>query len=138
MEVYNMSGYYEWQRQQANERVAARLAEAEAHRQAKMGQDNGEPSIRLRLLFPALFGILIVILLLNGCAPNVTPTGNVDAAFIEVPTMTMAERIEFQDTRDMTFEYEVYRTLLWSNWSKFRPIKAERSGRVISATEPAA
>jgi len=106
MEVYNMSGYYEWQRQQANERVAARLAEAEAHRQAKMGQDNGEPSIRPRLLFPALFGILIVILLLNGCAPNVTPTGNVDAAFIEVPTMTMAERIEFQDTRDITFEYD--------------------------------
>ncbi len=102
-----MSGYYEWQKQQANERVQARLHEANEHRRAKEGHGEGGINIRASLLVTALLGVIILFLILNGCAPEAGASSSMESAVRKIPVLTMADRIQFQDGRDESYDYGV-------------------------------
>ncbi|MBX3058222.1 MAG: hypothetical protein KF770_17300 [Anaerolineae bacterium] len=100
-----MDGNYEWQKNRANERIQARLQEAEAHRQGKQG--NGRtPLLPLKVIIPVLMGMIIAMWLLTGCGPAggtvaVEPeTAVITAAAYPLSGQRMAERIRFQDKRE--------------------------------------
>lgn len=103
-----MNGNYEWQKRQANERVQARLQEANAHRQANKNTTRQPLFFFLKVAIPLLVGAVIVIWLLTGC------NAITDVQVVEAETAvftstvhssrhsgwTMAERIRFQDKRE--------------------------------------
>ena len=59
-----MSSNYEWLRQQANEQVQTHLQEAKEHRRANQG--NGRSPLPLKILVPALVGVMVAFWLLTG------------------------------------------------------------------------
>lgn len=101
-----MDGNYEWQKNRANERIQARLQEAEAHRQAKEEHGRTSPPLPLKVIIPALVGMIIAMWLLSGCSPVVEPvaaepeTAVITAADSSLSGQRMAERIRFQDKRE--------------------------------------
>ena len=104
-----MNSNYEWQKHQANERVQARLQEAEAHRQAKQTkQGNGRSQFPLpwSIVIPALAGIFVAIWLLTSCSPNAGTMEKKEATTSYTTGMTMADRIRFQDERDAYLKEE--------------------------------
>lgn len=103
-----MDGNYEWQKHRANERLQARLQEAEAHRQAKQGNGRRTPfSLPLKIAVPALVGVLIAIWLLTGCTTTAEPTAPEPETAVVLAAdspgygQRMVERIRFQDKREM-------------------------------------
>lgn len=100
-----MSNNYEWQKHEGNERSRSRRREAEAHRQSKLA--NGErPSLftlSLKMLVMVGIGVMIVVWLLTGCT---MATGDIQAVAAHTTTLTMAERISFQDERDWAMDVD--------------------------------
>lgn len=102
-----MDGNYEWQKNRANERIQARLQEAEAHRQAKQGHGRTSPPLPLKVVIPALVGMIIAMWLLSSCSPAggsvaaEPETAVITAADSSLSGQRMAERIRFQDKREM-------------------------------------
>ena len=104
-----MNSNYEWQKHQANERVQARLQEAEAHRQAKQarqGNDRSQFPFPLSIVIPALVGIFVAIWLLTSCTPNAGIMEKKEETTSYTTGMTMADRIRFQDERDAYLKEE--------------------------------
>lgn len=101
-----MDGNYEWQKNRANERIQARLQEAEAHRQAKQGHGRTSLHLPLKVIIPALVGMIIAMWLLTGCSPAAgsvaaePETAVITAADSSLSGQRMAERIRFQDKRE--------------------------------------
>ena len=103
-----MNGNYEWQKQQANERIQTRLHEGEAHRQAKTNNDQQPAASLLMVAIPLLVGVIVVIWLLTGCSAAtdlraaetemVVRTSTVDSSVDS--GWTMAARIQLQDKRE--------------------------------------
>ena len=60
-----MSGYYEWQKQQANEQIQARLREAESHRLASQVDGRSPLPTIIKLAVPILIGVAISIFLIT-------------------------------------------------------------------------
>lgn len=102
-----MNGNYEWQKHQANERVQARLHEAAEHRRAKLGNSEAQDSFSMKIMFPVLVGIIVIILLMSGWTPGVGAIGNSEPPAKEAAGLTMAERIHFQDERDVNYRNKV-------------------------------
>lgn len=61
-----MSSYYQFQSQQAVERIQARRQEAENHRRSRQEDGRSLYSFLVNLTLPVLTGALFAILLLNG------------------------------------------------------------------------
>ncbi|MBE2224750.1 MAG: hypothetical protein IAF02_24635 [Anaerolineae bacterium] len=104
-----MNSNYEWQKHQANERVQARLQEADAHRQAKQAkQGNGRSQfpLPLRIVIPALVGIFVALWLLTSCTPDADMMENKEVSASYTTGMTMADKIQFQDKRDVYLREE--------------------------------
>ncbi|MFQ5399235.1 MAG: hypothetical protein ACE5E7_06510 [Anaerolineae bacterium] len=94
-----MNGNYDWQKHQVNERIQARLNEAEIHRSVNKSQKSG-------ILPPlSLLAILLVgfIFFLNACQSSgllpalAAPNSDIDAAATATTQMHIRDRIRFQD-----------------------------------------
>lgn len=94
-----MNSNYEWQKHQANERVQARLQEAEAHRQAKQAGNQSSFPPLLKLMIPILTGVIFAIWLLTSCTPLQDTKAGAEASSDHL-AVTMADRIRFQDEQD--------------------------------------
>lgn len=92
-----MSGYYNFQKLQANEQIQTRMSEGEAHRMAKEANGSSPLSASLRLIVPAFIGLAIVFLLLSGCSPDLEPETDVEEAAGNSETMSMGDRLRFHD-----------------------------------------
>ena len=92
-----MSSYYNFQNQQANEQLQARYQAAEAHRMAKEANGPSSLTASMRVLVPALIGLVVVFFILTGCSPDYEPTADVEAPTYDSNTINMGERIQFQD-----------------------------------------
>lgn len=94
-----MSTNYQWHKQQANDRVQARLREAEDHRRAKQANGRSTSSFVLKLV-PVLVGVIVAIWLLTGCAASHDWRESEEVAATHETGLTMADRIRFQDERE--------------------------------------
>lgn len=99
-----MNSHYHFHKQLANEQVQARLQEAENHRMGRHGNSRSSLYLLVKLTFPLLVGLAVVILLLSSCTPGDVLSEKSDSHAVAAPAMTMAERIHFQDSRETKFE----------------------------------
>jgi len=95
-----MSTNYHWHKQQANDRGQARLREQKEHRRAKQANDRSTSSFVLKLI-PVLVGVIVAIWLLTGCAAGHDLRESEEAAATHETGLTMADRIRFQDEREV-------------------------------------
>lgn len=95
-----MSNNNEWQTHQVKQRIQARLDEAETHRQLKGVNGRSAFPLPLKMIIPMLGGLIIIIWLLTGCAPNEALTERAEVTTANNSEITMADRIQFQDARD--------------------------------------
>ena len=61
-----MNSNYEWQKHQANERVQARLHEADKHRRATQANGRSPLRIPLKVMIPGFVGLIVAFWLLTG------------------------------------------------------------------------
>jgi preprotein translocase subunit SecY len=98
-----MSSNYQWQQHQANERIQARLKEAEQHRSAK--QENGRETFSpLKIMIPGLIIVIVALWLLTNCTTNTSLTGSAVRPYEYSPNLTIVEPISFQDEREAIYE----------------------------------
>lgn len=101
-----MNSNYEWQKHQANERVRQYHKEAASHRRAQEGNGRSHSATLLKLALLAT--IFLAVWIMSGCSSE--PAAALNSASSESaevvsgpnsPTWQMADRIVFQDKREV-------------------------------------